>query len=1102
MISKLKDVAWDATEQLSFDEVERSDAPFKLVFRLLDDLYQYEDLIEVPSRCDEFFSDFQRNKGEELQAYLIRHKTLLKRMKEVNVEVPPLLSGWHLLTRAGVPRWTHVQLKAMCGGDLDYDKVSKALVRMFGGDHRPNARDLGRANPSSVKEENYYEDEEEIWYEEDDWDEWYEDEVFEAEEDEDDVPEELEDAMDQADEAYVSYIESRKRMKELALSRGFYPIVALGPEAEKGAFRNSKGEGKSKGKGKSSPYNKGKGKGKSKGGGFMRRTPFNRRPMSGLRKGPVSSASTTASSEKSTFSGSTAQHGPRFKRYRSQNQGVKEVPEEVTMVEECDTMAEVIGSEVMDQEMEQCFFTVTEVGKAIVDSGATRTIVGENNWHQWLEKYGTKGTKPIVSRQIQRQFKFGGGETLTSNYEVDFTAVVHGQMLDITASVVPGATPFLLARPTLEEWGVIHDYKNGLMKIGSSDWFQPERNGRGHFLLDLMMYRSNNAKEETYYQFEEVLDLDECVQMDEVALIDEGPLGIWDIEPTMEENGATEEFCQEVFEAESIAAETVRRLKEKRILKFFEVYVDQGNLSVHLARRYEDVEVSGFSLPEWNFLDKGVRAEFADLLREVSPDFVWIAPPCRKWSSIQRLNLRTEAQRKKLMKERRSEEESHLSLVSEVAKITKEDENNYACEHPHGADSWKTKTMESMKGYFEAVCNRCRTGLWFDDGHCCGPVRKQTRIRTSSRKVAEALNLACQCEGRHVPMDGKSKELREMQNYEHGFVERAAEAIYATMEESWRKKEIAKIMAMDVMVAEETDKKMEDEDIGPDDEMVKTHNKKAMMVIDKLHRQLGHPGRDRLVAAVREAGLDEALVRCAKVYKCDTCQNFRDKKMPKPASLPQTSFFNEMLEMDIFHIKWNEEKKRILAVIDLFSRYEMNVVVQSETEKEELAVLDQWINAFGCPKQIRTDASGAHMSEQFLQYMDDRGIKLVLVPKEAHHRMGTVERLHAVRRLQLLKMKQENEKLQLEVAVPVACNARNHLRSVHGSSPAQIVYGKTSSQKGLMDEPLAQQAEPTAEYQKLASLRLDAAKAFYSANHSQTLRKALLSKSRSENQVF
>ena len=102
----------------------------------------------------------------------------------------------------------------------------------------------------------------------------------------------------------------------------------------------------------------------------------------------------------------------------------------------------------------------------------------------------------------------------------------------------------------------------------------------------------------------------------------------------------------------------------------------------------------------------------------------------------------------------------------------------------------------------------------------------------------------------------------------------------------------------------------------------------------------------------------------------------------------------------------------------------MNAVVASETEKEELKVLDQWIDSFGCPQRLRTDVSGAHMSEQFQAYMDDRNIKLVLVPKEAHHRMGVVERLHAVRRLQLLKMKQEQPGVTLETAVPIACSLR------------------------------------------------------------------------------
>ena len=209
-----------------------------------------------------------------------------------------------------------------------------------------------------------------------------------------------------------------------------------------------------------------------------------------------------------------------------------------------------------------------------------------------------------------------------------------------------------------------------------------------------------------------------------------------------------------------------------------------------------------------------------------------------------------------------------------------------------------------------------------------------------------------------------------------------------------------------------------------------------------------------------------------------------------------------MLEMDTFHVKWDDKRCRVLAIIDLFSRYEMNRVIDAETEKEELKVLDDWIHAFGCPARIRTDASGAHMSEQFLSYMDDRNIKLTLVPKEAHHRMGIVERLHAVRRLQLLKMKQENPKLKLELAVPLACSLRNKLRSIHGVSPSQIVFGRDSRDAGLADEPLTNRADGTPDHQQLQKLRLSAATSFYEANHSQTLRKALLSKSRGEDQIF
>ena len=66
---------------------------------------------------------------------------------------------------------------------------------------------------------------------------------------------------------------------------------------------------------------------------------------------------------------------------------------------------------------------------------------------------------------------------------------------------------------------------------------------------------------------------------------------------------------------------------------------------------------------------------------------------------------------------------------------------------------------------------------------------KEAKIRTNSDHVYEALNLPCQCgPGAHVPMEGKSRALKAMQNYEPGFTALAAPATYETMINNWKKR--------------------------------------------------------------------------------------------------------------------------------------------------------------------------------------------------------------------------------------------------------------------------------------------------------------------------
>ena len=418
-------------------------------------------------------------------------------------------------------------------------------------------------------------------------------------------------------------------------------------------------------------------------------------------------------------------------------------------------------------------------------------------------------------------------------------------------------------------------------------------------------------------------------------------------------------------------------------------------------------------------------------------------------------------------------------------------------EHPDRAASWSTRTWQSMDGCYDAKCDRCRTGLVYRrkaDGKVVGKVKKSTRIRTTSEHLAKEMDLPCRCPtGEHVMMVGKSDALKKMQNYEVGFVRRAARESTRKWSRNWIRRE-----TMNILVAEE----VQEGDVEMTEEQeiqaAKTNTRMAKQVVAKLHRQLGHPNNDKLVRALRQAKMDEAIVACAKDYKCDVCATMKNKELDKPASLSQASHFNEIIEMDIFHLKWDGVKRRSLR--SSMSTQGLNQCCGGQRDfgwgarghHEAVGELG-WFSEtnqnrfFGSPhvwgfsELVRRQSHQAHIGS-----------------KRAHHRMGLVERLHAVRRQQLHKMKTEKPDLQLEVAVLHACSQRNRLRTVHGSSPAAIVFGFTPGDGGILDEPNALKPSGRPGHQEDEAIRHQAAKAFYEANHSTAVRRALLAKSRPE----
>ncbi len=63
----------------------------------------------------------------------------------------------------------------------------------------------------------------------------------------------------------------------------------------------------------------------------------------------------------------------------------------------------------------------------------------------------------------------------------------------------------------------------------------------------------------------------------------------------------------------------------------------------------------------------------------------------------------------------------------------------------------------------------------------------------------------------------------------------------------------------------------------------------------------------------------------------------------KPAALSTAASFNDTIDIDVFHLLWKDEKKLILTIMDEYSRYEVDVVLERESAQDEIQALeDGW----------------------------------------------------------------------------------------------------------------------------------------------------------------
>ena len=171
---------------------------------------------------------------------------------------------------------------------------------------------------------------------------------------------------------------------------------------------------------------------------------------------------------------------------------------------------------------------------------------------------------------------------------------------------------------------------------------------------------------------------------------------------------------------------------------------------------------SRVGLPAGDILNPRVFDWIAEVIELHRPRHVWASPSCGPFSAL--LNL---IKHKAPSKERAANYETGVRLLEAACRLL-EIAHRFGCcihfEHPLSATSWSRQVLERLPGQ-RASLAQCRYGARHPISNRL--VLKRTGIKTTSRRVFEAMNLKCLCDAVHDRIIGGRHITRPLEIYPH-----------------------------------------------------------------------------------------------------------------------------------------------------------------------------------------------------------------------------------------------------------------------------------------------------------------------------------------------
>ena len=287
----------------------------------------------------------------------------------------------------------------------------------------------------------------------------------------------------------------------------------------------------------------------------------------------------------------------------------------------------------------------------------------------------------------------------------------------------------------------------------------------------------------------------------------------------------------------------------------------------------------------------------------------------------------------------------------------------------------------------------------------------------------------------------------------------------------------------------------------------KLSDKEQIKIIQKTHKQAGHPSRRKQLQFLKNSSIDwnPKVLREQLDYLEKNCEGcILKKRAPcKPAaSIPMADSFNQVVGMDL---KLYHDGTIILYMIDFWSKFMQARIVKSKKPEDIVAaVLEGWISHYGCFRATLHDNGGEFIGAAFTEMCDLLGIEDKTGAAHSPWSYGLVEKHHAVVDKTFESLCRDFPQYKKQTLIQWAITIKNSTTTATGWSPNQVIFGTNPVLPSLVEANPAMMKEEVVSKTLMENFNaLNAARVRYNeALADNQVKKMLKSKLRRNQTVF